>query len=89
MNLSANWNLQIDDSVFKFLKKIPRKNRDAILYAIKFLPVNPYFGDVQKMKAEENSWRRRVGRYRIFYKIKIEQKVVLVFKVKLRDSNTY
>ena len=89
MNSQANWDLQIDDSVFKALKNFPRKNKEAILSAIRFLSINPYFGDLQKMQGEENSWRRRVGRYRIFYKIKTEQKTILVFKVKIRNSNTY
>ena len=36
MNLSANWELKIDDVVFKALKKIPTKNREALLFAMKF-----------------------------------------------------
>ena len=89
MNLSANWELKIDDVVFKMLQKIPTKNREALLSAIKFLPMNPYYGDLQKMQGEENSWRRRVGSYRIFYKIKTEEKIILVFKLKRRTSSTY
>ena len=89
MNLSANWELKINDVVFKTLQKIPTKNREALLSAIKLLPMNPYYGDLQKMQGEENSWRRRVGSYRIFYKIKTEEKIILVFKLKRRTSSTY
>ena len=66
MNSSVNWDLQIDDGVFKSLKKLSQRDAGEILAVIKLLPVDPYFGDVQKMKGQENTWRRRVGAYRIF-----------------------
>jgi len=59
------------------------------LEVIKFLPADPYFGDIQKLKGEKNAWRRRVGDYRIFYKIYIEKRLVLVFKLERRTSKTY
>ena len=79
MNSSENWDLQIDPSVFKELNKIPKNYTKTILEVIKLLPFNPYFGDIQKMKGEKNTWRRRVGAYRIFYKVKISEKIILVF----------
>lgn len=87
MTLSKNWDLQVDPSVLKALQKIPRHDREALLAIIKLLPTNPYFGDVQKMKGEQDSWRRRVGAYRIFYKIKVMEKIVLVFLLERRMSN--
>ncbi len=89
MDLSTSWDLQVDLSIFKALKKIPRSDAKAILVVIKLLPVDPYFGDIQKMKGEENVWRRRVGSYRIFYKVKVSEKVILVFKLERRTSRTY
>lgn len=89
MNSSKNWDLQVDPSVFKVLKKIRQRDAEAILNVIKFLPFDPYFGDIQKMKSEENSWRRRVGAYRIFYKITTSEKILLVFKLERRTSKTY
>ena len=68
---------------------MPRFDAEAILKVIKLLPVDPYFGDIQKMKGEENSWRRRVGSYRIFYKLKIEAEIILVFRSDRRTSKTY
>ena len=89
MDLSKSWDLEIDPSVFKTLKRIPQRDAEGILEVIRLLPVNPYFGDIQKMKGEENTWRRRVGSYRIFYKIKVTEKVVLVFDLNRRTSKTY
>lgn len=89
MNFPKNWDLQIDPSVLKTLKKIPRSNAEVILNVIRLLPLNPYFGDIQKMKDENNAWRRRIGSYRIFYKIKIVEKTILVFHLERRTSSTY
>lgn len=88
-NLPKNWDLQIDLDVYRVLKRIPRDNAEKILGAIKFLAENPYFGDIQKMKNEDGVWRRRVGPYRIFYKIQTNQKTVIVFRLERRTSKTY
>jgi len=53
------------------------------------LSKDPYFGDIKKMKGERNAWRRRVGVYRIFYDIKLDQRIILVFDLDKRDGNTY
>ena len=89
MSLSKSWDLQVDPSIFKVLNKIPKRDTGAILKVIKLLPVDPYFGDIQKMKGKQDAWRRRVGAYRIFYKIKILEKIILVFNLERRTSKTY
>ena len=88
-NLSQNWDLKIDPSVLKTFTKFPKKYSATLALVIKNLPSNPYFGDIQKLKGEDESWRRRVGRFRIFYKIKTDEKTILVYKVERRGSNTY
>lgn len=89
MNLKKSWDLEIDPNFFKSLKRVPRNQAEHILRAVKELPQNPFIGDIQKMKGEENIWRRRVGAYRIFYEIYSEEKVIRVFEVKRRTSKTY
>ena len=89
MNRPDNWNLEIDPSVLKTLHRAPRRDAERIFEIIRLLPVNPYTGDIQKMRGENNTWRRRIGSYRIFYKIKIAEKIILVFNLKRRTSNTY
>ena len=89
MRLSENWDLQIDPDALKSLEKIPHDSAGALLRVIKLLPGNPYFGDIRKMKGAENTWRRRIGSYRIFYKIKVAEKILLVFRIERRASKTY
>lgn len=89
MNSSKSWDLQVDPGIFKNLEKLPRYDAEVLLNVIRLLPANPYFGDIQKMKGENYAWRRRVGSYRIFYKLKVSEKVVLVFNLDRRTSKTY
>lgn len=89
MNSNKNWVLQVDDAVYKFLSKIPRKNATRILSVIEDLPSNPFSGDIQKMKGEENVWRRRVGAYRIRYELIPKEKIIYVFLTERRTSSTY
>lgn len=89
MNLEQNWDLQIDPSVFKYLKRIPKGDCENVMEVLRSLPVNPFFGDIQKMKGEENSWRRRIGSYRLFYKLFTNQKIILISQLNRRTSNTY
>ncbi|MBI1955791.1 MAG: type II toxin-antitoxin system RelE/ParE family toxin [Acidobacteria bacterium] len=83
------WVLRIDPGVLRKLKKIPKGGAKRILRAIKELPLNPYYGDIQKMKGQENVWRRRIGSYRFFYKLFASERVILVFHLERRTSTTY
>ena len=89
MDSPKSWDLQIDPGVLKILKKIPRQNAEVILNVIRLFPLNPYFGDIQKMKGENSVWRRRIGSYRIFYKIKVAERIILVFHLERRTSSIY
>ena len=52
--------------------------------------IHPFIrGDIQKMRGKDNVWRRRVGSYRIFYKIETSEKTILVFYLERRTSKTY
>ena len=89
MSSHDTWVLQINPAVFKSLKSFPKNDKFFIFETIGLLSKNPYFGDIQKMKSEHDAWRRRVGAYRIFYRIKTNIKIILVFKVERRTSTTY
>lgn len=89
MHSPQNWELHIDPDVVKVLQKFPRYDTVRILDVIRLLPVDPYFGDIQKMKGYNDVWRRRIGSYRIFFRVKIEARIILVFNVERRTSSTY
>ena len=75
---NKSWVLQIDPAVLKSLKKFPQKDNQRIITGIESLPTNPYSGDIQKMKGGKDVWRRRVGSYRVFYEILLENRTYAV-----------
>jgi mRNA interferase RelE/StbE len=89
MNSAAPWTVEVDPEVRKHLRRIPRKDAERILSNIVNLAANPYFGDVAKMKGEDDVWRRRIGAYRIFFEVLAESRVVYVYRVERRTSTTY
>ncbi len=89
MNLKKNWELKIDSGVYKDLSKFPKDYADKILDVILSFGSDPYLGDIEKIKGEENTWRRRVGAYRIFYEIYPEFNFIHVLWVERRGSKTY
>lgn len=84
-----NWVLLVDPVARKFLKKMPKDQAEKIGVVIDGLVLDPYLGDIEKMLGEDDTWRRRVGSYRIFYKIFSTRNLVFVFKIKRRTSSTY
>jgi len=88
MNSQEKWNLQVDPSVDRQLKKFPAHDSRTISVTILEMSHNPYVGDLQKMKGE-NSWRRRVGSYRVFFRVYQEFRAVVIYRVERRTSNTY
>ena len=89
MILKKSWVLQIDPSIGKNLKKFPTHDCHRILTAIDSLSDNPFGGDIQKMKDEDNVWRRRVGSYRIFYELLPNESIIYVYHVERRTTQTY
>ena len=87
--MGKNWDLKISPAVLKTLKKMPRNYAERIFLIIKELPLDPFLGDIQKIKGEENVWRRRIGAYRLSYEIDLDKKIIYVFWVQRRSTNTY
>lgn len=84
-----NWTVIVDNYAKKYLKRIPKNDASRIKVVLRELVINPYSGDIEKMSGKENSWRRRVGSYRVFYEIIVAKKLIYVFNIERRASGTY
>ena len=84
-----NWQLIIDNSVKKQLARIIKSDAVRLVAVMNELTVNPFAGDIEKMRGEKDVWRRRVGSYRIFYEVYAAKKIIFVFSVLRRTSSTY
>ena len=84
-----DWDVKIARRVLKEIKRFPEKDAKRLFFVLEELVKNPYQGDIEKIKGENNVWRRRVGSYRIIYEIFPAQKFVWVFDIKRRATATY
>lgn len=89
MSSNENWGLRVRNKVFKDISKFPKPDQVRILAAIENLPLDSHAGDIEKIKGEEKTWRRRIGNYRIYYEIIPEDRVVYVFNAERRTSSSY
>ena len=64
--------------VQKQLNNFPQKVRSRLLAEIRPLKDNPRPNNVKKLKGYDNTYRIRVGNYRVIYEIKDREMIVLV-----------
>ena len=68
----------IPKPVQKQLSNLSQKIRSRLLAKIRLLGDNPLPDGVKKLKGYEDTYRIRVGNYRIIYEIKDREMVVLI-----------
>ena len=83
------WHSGVDPSARRALNRFPKKDAERILEVLEKLPLDPYAGDIEKLGGEENKWRRRVGSYRIFFRIYHQSRMIYVVEIERRGSHTY
>ena len=89
MNISASWTVILAGPARKALKRIPAPDRDRIHAALAERGADPFRGDVKYLEGRNDTLRRRVGNWRIFFRLLREQKHLLVSAIERRTSTTY
>lgn len=84
-----SWTLRVAHRAQRSLAKSPAKDRVRLVAALGEMQDNPFAGDVVRLQGEDNTWRRRVGSYRIIFEIDIKSLTVDVLDVARRTSTTY
>jgi mRNA-degrading endonuclease RelE of RelBE toxin-antitoxin system len=82
-----NWTLLVTKPARKALAKLPNRDQSRIERALDALAVDPFTGDIKHLQAL--GWRRRVGEYRIFYDLYIQDRRIVVTAIERRTSTTY
>lgn len=86
------FSVELKKSAKKELDDCPSEYSDKIKKILYFLKKNPHpfkYLDVKKLKGTKNTFRIRIGRYRIIYEVINEEKLILVLKIAKRDEKTY
>ena len=53
------------------------------------MQVDPFQGDIKRLKGKDTAWRRRVGNYRIIYDLYFDEYLIVVLGILRRTSTTY
>ncbi len=77
----AGYKVEIKKSAFKEIQKLDKSSVPHIFQKIESLSHNPRPTQAIKIKGSQNSYRLRVGVYRIIYQINEKDKMVIVFAV--------
>ncbi|MBF0356491.1 MAG: type II toxin-antitoxin system RelE/ParE family toxin [Alphaproteobacteria bacterium] len=72
----------------KGLRGLPAADRERIFKALEEMEADPLAGDVVKLKGTD-TFRRRVGNYRIVFGIDEIEGAVLVMDILRRSTTTY
>jgi mRNA-degrading endonuclease RelE of RelBE toxin-antitoxin system len=82
-----NWSLLVTKSARKGLARLPSRDQQRIEAALDEIAANPFSGDIKRLQPD--GWRRRVGNYRIFYDLYVDELRIVVTAIKRRTSSTY
>ena len=78
--------ITLADSARKELRSFPSHVVERVFPKLRELATNPRPSGCKKLHGEQNSWRIRVGDYRIVYSIDDEQKLVDVVHIARRKE---
>jgi mRNA-degrading endonuclease RelE of RelBE toxin-antitoxin system len=82
-----NGKLLVTKSAQKKLAKFPGRDQLRVEAGLDALLRDPFNGDVKRL--QPSGWRRRIGNYRIFYDLCLEERLIIVTAIRRRTSTTY
>ena len=83
------WNLEITGPAQKDFQKLPQKDQARVKAALITMSLDPFQGDIKRLKGQPTAWRRRVGNYRIIYDLHFDERLLVVSAILRRTSTTY
>lgn len=81
-----NWEVRISRTSARYLTRIEKKKNQILRQVLTGFQENPFVGDIKPIKGRSNTYRRRIGVYRIIYSIDYEMHVVKVLKIGTRGD---
>jgi mRNA-degrading endonuclease RelE of RelBE toxin-antitoxin system len=82
------WRVVLAGPAQKSLKRAPSRDQDRIRAAILEMEANPFLGDIKFLKGDPRL-RRRVGNWRIFFRIERADNSIYISAIERRTSTTY
>ncbi len=83
------YRVELAPSAQRDLRQLPREVQARLEMPILALAENPLPPGVGKLRGEDQTWRIRVGPYRVVYDIHDDRALVVILKVARRSETTY
>ena len=83
-----SWTIAVSDRTRRNLKRVPAADQARIMAALSAMQTDPLSGDVVKL-AGQDAFRRRVGNYRIIFRINFKALAVGIVDIQRRTTTTY
>ena len=75
--------------IARLRQRVPKQDFERMRSSIRQLAIEPRPHGVKKLKSIEETYRIRVGSYRVVYKVYDDANVVLILRVLRRTETTY
>lgn len=83
------WTIHVVKRARKTLARTPQKDRGYILKALQEMEHAPLGGDIDWLKDQGATFRRRVGGWRILFDVNFKNHLIIILDIKRRTSKTY
>ena len=83
-----SWAIVVSNRARKSLKRVPTADHARIMAALNAMQTDPLSGDVAKLTGQD-AFRRRVGSYRIMFRIDFKSVAVGIIDIQRRTTTTY
>lgn len=81
--------VEVSSAARRDLRRVSPQYRTRIETVIRHLGEDPFPYSTAKVRARRNTWRIRVGYFRIIYEVHKDVLIVYVVEVALRNESTY
>lgn len=85
----TNWKIEFTKSADKGLKKLDKTTKKRITDELQLLATESPTCDVKKLKTRNDTWRLRVGDYRVIFRRDKGRLIIVVIEIARRGKNTY
>ena len=83
-----SWAVILSNRARRSLKRVPVVDQQRIMAAVAGMEADPLSGDVVKLGGQD-ALRRRIGAYRIIFRIDFKTRVVAIVGIERRTTTTY
>jgi mRNA interferase RelE/StbE len=80
------YEVQLKPNAQKFLRKLDSKTFNRILLSINNLKDNPYPYGYKKLVGLENTYRIRIGDFRIIYSVESQRLIIMIITIAHRKD---